>query len=84
MFESSLSLTTRNGPVRSDTARPTDLFNPQDVPRSGLLQHTIALIEREFRGSSSPLASGRSTQTIGPAKPHHPSYGQRERHATDE
>lgn len=84
MFDSSLSLMTTNEPVRSDKARATDLFNPQDVPRSGLLEHTIALIEREFRGLSPALASGRSPETAAPAKPHRPSDGQGERHATDE
>jgi hypothetical protein len=84
MFESSLSLTTRNRPVRSDTAPATGLFNPQDVPRCELLEHTIARIERKFRGSSAALASGRLPQFTGPAKPHHPSYGRGERHATDE
>ncbi len=85
MFESSLSLMTTNRPVRPGTAPATDRpFNPQDVPRSGLLEHTIALIEREFRGLSPALASGRSPETAGPAKPHRPSDGQGERHATDE
>ena len=51
MFDSLLSLMTTNEPVRSGAAPATDRpFNPQDVPRSGLLEHTIALIEREFRG----------------------------------
>ena len=66
MFESSLSLTTRNRPVRPGTAPATDRpFNPQDVPRSELLEHTIARIEREFRGLSPALASGRSPRLQG-------------------
>jgi hypothetical protein len=78
MVESSVNLMTRNRPVRPGTAPATDRrFNPQKIPGSELLEHTIARIEREFGGFvSRPLTSERSAQPIGPAtKPHHPSYG---------
>jgi len=77
VVESSVNLMTRNRPVRPGTAPATDRpFNAQKIPGCELLEHTIARLEREFGGfASRPLASGRSAQPIGPAKPHHPSYG---------
>ncbi len=77
MVESSVNSMTRNRPMRPGAAPATDRpFNPQNIPGSELLELTIARIEREFGGfASPPLASGRSAQPIGPAKPHHPSYG---------
>ena len=60
MFESSANSMTENRPVRpGKTERPS---NPQDLPRSELLEATIARIEREFRGSSPLVAEGRAAE----------------------
>lgn len=85
MFENSVNLIARDRPVRPGAGPATSrLFNPQNIPRSEMLEHTIARIEREFRGSSPPLASGRSAEPMGPPKPQHPSHGQSERRATND
>ncbi len=77
MVESSVDLMMRDQPVRLGAAPATDPpFNMQKIPGSELLERTVARIEREFGGfTSPPLASGRSAQPIRPAKPHDPSYG---------
>jgi hypothetical protein len=60
MFESSANSMTENRPVGPEkTERPS---NPQDLPRSELLEATIARIERELRGSLPLVAEGRPAE----------------------